>query len=70
MPDYVSELIGILPKLGVILGGLVLIVIAWAIGMSFEQYVPGSGAAAGGVIGIIFIVIILYICLKYGTDWV
>ena len=70
MPDYISELIGILPKLGVVLGGLVLIVIAWGIGVSFEQYFPGAGAAAGGVIGIIFIVIVIYIACKYGKDWV
>lgn len=64
-PDYISELIEVLPKLGVIVGGFVVMVIAFGIGMSFEQYIPGAGAAAGGVIALIALVLIIYIYFKY-----
>lgn len=68
--NTISDIIAIIPKLGIVLGGIAFIVVMWFLGTSLEQSIPGAGASAGGVMAFIAVVIILYICLKYGKDWV
>ena len=58
--DYVSELIGMLKYVGVIVGLGILIVVTYSVGVSTDQYVPGAGGFAATIIGGFFLVIILY----------
>ncbi len=66
----ISDIVKIIPKLGMVAMLVAFIIVMWFLGSSLEPYIPGTGASAGVVMAFLAGVIVLYICLKYGKDWV
>lgn len=66
MSGLISGLIGQLGKVGIIVGLVIIIVVVWFISGTMVSYYPALGQTGGAIIGIIFVVILVYLFCRYG----
>jgi len=66
MSSLIGGLIGQLGKVGPIVALAILIVVVWFISGSLVTTYPALGQTGAGIIGLLFIVIIVYLFCKYG----